>query len=85
MDVVQELRMTTDSYAMSFVHESDRKKYLEFIDPNTLENRISESKRGFINTKIRTQDEDGTYSNKMYIALNAGNHEITLLVRYANL
>jgi hypothetical protein len=50
-----------------------------------LERRISASKRGFINTKIRTQDEDGNYSNKMYLAVAAGNHEVILLVRFANL
>lgn len=55
------------------------------IDSSSLERRISASKRGFINTKIRTQDEDGNYSNKMYLAVAAGNHEVILLVRFANL
>lgn len=84
-DEVNELRKTIDQYASFGVHESDRERYLRFMDPETLEKRISESKRGFINIKLKTQDEDSSYSKKMYLALNAGNHEITLLVRYANL
>jgi hypothetical protein len=73
------------NYADIGVHKDDRDRYLEFLDPDTIEHRIRSSKRGFINTKIRTVDEDGNYSNKMYIAIAAGNHEISLLVRYANL
>ena len=84
-DVPHSLRRITLYFSNLAVHEDDRKNYLAFLDSSSLERRISASKRGFINTKIRTQDEDGSYSNKMYLAVSAGNHEVVLLVRYANL
>ena len=63
----------------------DRKKYLDFIDIETIEERIRNSSSGFINTKIRTLDDDGNYSKKMYLAVPMGNNEVMLLVRHANL
>jgi len=84
-DVPHSLKRITDYFSSLAVHEDDRNNYLDFLDSSSLERRISASKRGFINTKIRTQDEDGNYSNKMYLAVAAGNHEVILLVRFANL
>ena len=85
MDEVLDYRKMTERFAQIGVQQSDRIAYLDFIDPDTIERRIMESKNGFINTKIMTLDEDGKYSKKMYLAVSAGNHEVTLLVRYANL
>ena len=85
VDEVLDYRKMTERFAQIGVQQSDRIAYLDFIDPDTIEQRIMESKNGFINTKIMTLDEDGKYSKKMYLAVSAGNHEVTLLVRYANL
>ena len=84
-DVAHDLRDLITKYAEKYVTEEDREKYLSFMEPSTLEERIRESDRGFINTKIKTEDEDGTYSRKMYLAVATGNHEVLVLVRYANL
>ena len=84
-DVPHSMSGITQYFADLAVHEQDRAAYLAFLDSATLENRIKDSKRGFINTKIRTQDADGNYTRKMYLAVASGNHEIILLVRYANL
>jgi hypothetical protein len=84
-DVPHSMNGITQYFANLAVHEQDRAAYLAFLDSATLENRIKDSKRGFINTKIRTQDADGNYTRKMYLAVASGNHEIILLVRYANL
>ena len=84
-DVPHSMNGITQYFANLAVHEQDRAAYLAFLDSATLENRIHNSKRGFINTKIRTRDEDGSYTKKMYLAVASGNHEIILLVRYANL
>ncbi|MBR0307317.1 MAG: EAL domain-containing protein [Mogibacterium sp.] len=85
VDEAHDLSMMTKHYASTGVLEADCDDYLAFVDPETIEQRILESGRGFINTKISTQDEDGAYSKKMYLAVSSGNHEIVLLVRYANL
>ncbi|MBE6039427.1 MAG: EAL domain-containing protein [Clostridiales bacterium] len=85
VDVVHKMDTLLEDYANTSVQESDRRKYMNFLDPATLEQRILESGRGFINIKIKTLDEDGGYSNKMYLAVSTGNHEVVLLVRYANL
>ena len=84
-DVPHSLKRITEYFANLAVHEEDRDTYLAFLDSATLETRIHNSKRGFINTKIRTRDEDGSYTKKMYLAVASGNHEVILLVRYANL
>lgn len=84
-DVPHSLKRITDYFAQLAVHEADRDAYYAFLDSASLEDRIKNSKRGFINTKIRTKDEDDSYTNKMYLAVAAGNHEVILLVRYANL
>jgi len=85
VDVVHKMDTLLEDYANTSVQEPDRRKYMNFLDPATLEQRILESGRGFINIKIKTLDEDGGYSNKMYLAVSTGNHEVVLLVRYANL
>ncbi len=85
VDLIQPLRELIKRYAKDGVHEADRELYRSFLDPATLEHRIQSSPRGFINAKISTMDEPGVYSRKMFLAVPAGNHEIILLVRYANL
>lgn len=84
-DVPHSLKQIIDYFARLAVHEADRDDYYAFLDSASLEERIKNSRRGFINTKIRTRDEDGNYTNKMYLAVSAGNHEVILMVRYANL
>ena len=84
-DVPHSLKDMIEHYKEEVVHEDDREAYQAFLDLGTLEQRIKASSRGFINTKIRTLDADGHYTKKMYLAVSAGNHEIILLVRYANL
>ena len=83
-DTVLGMRNLTEHYAEIGVFKEDRSKYLDFLNGG-IEQRIQDSERGFINTKIRTQDADGSYTKKMYLAVNSGNHEVILLVRYANL
>ena len=83
-DTVLGLRNLTEHYAEIGVFKEDRSMYLDFLSGG-IEQRIQDSERGFINTKIRTQDADGSYTKKMYLAVNSGNHEVILLVRYANL
>lgn len=84
-DIPHDYRKLILNYAEDFVAPEDRKKYLDFLDPETVEKRVSESERGFINTKIHTKDSDGQFTNKMFLAVSVGNHEVLLLVRYANL
>lgn len=85
IDEVHSLRTLTAQYAELGVYPGDRDMYLAFIDPEIIQQRIFDSKRGFINGKIRTRDQDGSYTRKMYLAVPTGNREIILLVRYANL
>ena len=84
-DVPHSIKRITSYFADIGVHTEDKEKYLAFMDSSSLEKRIQNSKRGFINTKIRTVDEGGNYTKKMYLAVASGNHEVILLVRYANL
>ena len=84
-DEIHPMNEMIEHFASVGVHPSERSDYLDFLDASTLQQRIKHSKRGFINAKILTQDEDGGYSRKMYLAVPTGNHEILLLVRYANL
>ena len=79
------LKDITERFARAQVHKDDLEIYHEFLDVSTLEQRIRNSPRGFINTKIRTIDEDGEYTKKMFLAVAAGNKEVVLLIRYANL
>ena len=85
VDRTYQLNELISMYCDSRVEARDREKYLAFLKPATLEERILASRSGFINTKIHTLDADGNYTNKMYLALAMGNHEIMLLVRHANL
>ena len=84
-DVAHDLHELINSYSESDVSEEDRNVYISFLDPATLKQRVHDSERGFINTKIHTRDQNGEFSNKMYLAVAMGNDEILLLVRYANL
>ena len=84
-DVAHDLHGLTREYASYGVHPEDRDAYLHFVDPATIEARLRNSERGFVNMKIRTLDEDGGFSNKMYLEVPTGNSEFLLLVRYANL
>ena len=84
-DEICSLSEVISRYSDLMVLPEDRKKYLDFIDIETIEERIRNSSSGFINTKIRTLDDDGNYSKKMYLAVPMGNNEVMLLVRHANL
>ena len=84
-DVPLDMSELTNQYAMQDVATQDREDYIRFVDSTTIEARIRNSKRGFINTKIHTRDENGEFSNKMYLAVAMGNNEVLLLVRYATL
>lgn|GEM_PF-7032732 len=87
IDKTMELIDRTNDYCEKEVLPEDREIYRAFLDPATIEKRIQESKRGFINVKLHTRDYDGSneFSNKMYLAVAIGNNEVLLLVRYANL
>ena len=84
-DIPHDMHKLLRDYCRKEVAPDDRRTYTVFTDPETLEARIRDSHRGFINTKLHTLDADGSYSNKMYLAVAIGNHEFLLLVRYANL
>jgi EAL domain-containing protein (putative c-di-GMP-specific phosphodiesterase class I) len=87
IDVTLDLGRRLSCFCEKDVSPRDREAYKAFVDPGTIEERIRRSRRGFINVKLHTRDYDGSneFSNKMYIATATGNHEILLLVRYANL
>lgn len=85
VDKTYQMDVLIKHYSENIVHPDDRQKYMDFLHPGTLEQRILNSRNGFINTKIRSLDSNGEYTTKMYLALAMGNQEIMLLVRHANL
>ena len=86
VDKVYNISQMIEYDCAHYIHPEDQKLYCDFINPDTLEERIFASKDSFINVKLRTLDgEESEYTMKMYIALAMGNHEVMILVRHAHL
>lgn len=74
------------SFAMAvhdFIHDifqADQDRYKEFIDPETLEKRVDESKRGVLSSTFRTLDENGTFTWKSHKIFKAPETDPPVLV-----
>ncbi|MDD6283357.1 MAG: EAL domain-containing protein [Oribacterium sp.] len=68
-------------YAAEKVYDEDRPHYLKFFDTDTMEEKIRESQKGFINAYIRTIDGHGNYSWKIYLAFIVKPEHVLVMVR----
>lgn len=71
-------------HADKYVFTADSKHYLKLFEVSSLEKKISESERGFINAYIRTKTVHGDYTWKIYLALMAGPQQVLIFVRNAD-
>ena len=71
-------------HADKYVFTADSKHYLKLFETSSLEKKINESERGFINAYIRTKTVHGDYTWKIYLALMAGPQQVLVFVRNAD-
>ncbi|MGN1024345.1 MAG: EAL domain-containing protein [Lachnospiraceae bacterium] len=66
------------------IFPADRSRYLSFLDPKTLPERIAKAPDGILSGIFRTKDESGTYrwmSHRLFFAADSGRKEILYLIR----
>ena len=68
LPAAEELRI----FAEQEIYSEDRGHFLDFVDLNTLEERMEQSAVGFLTAPFRTRTENGHYIWELYIWLYAG-------------
>ncbi len=71
------------SYAAERIFPEDQKRYLRFMNPDTLEQRIAQAGSGSLTIHLRTQTLHGAYAWKCYLLVRIREEEYYLLVRDA--
>ena len=76
--------LTENGALQSAIFPADRARYLSFLDPKTLTERLAKTPGGILAGVFRTKDESGTYrwmSHRLLFAADSGRQEILYLIR----
>lgn len=71
------------NYASQFVHEDDRKRFLEFMKLPSLRQRVQKSTRPAAGSVFRVKQRDGSYCWTVFMAIilsGLGNHDYNILL-----
>ncbi|MBR1660350.1 MAG: EAL domain-containing protein, partial [Oscillospiraceae bacterium] len=78
-----ELHSILARYAVRWVFPGDRERFLSFSDPDTLSQRIQDSRAGSLTVNLRTRTYHGSYLWKSYSLIRVRENIYYLLVRDA--
>ncbi|SFG05613.1 EAL domain-containing protein [Oribacterium sp. WCC10] len=85
-DVIEngKISTVTNDFVDKYVFDEDSKHYRKFFEISTLEQKINQSDRGFINAYIRTMTVHGDYTWKIYLAMMVAPKQALVFVRNAD-
>ena len=79
----ENLRNILERYAQDSVFPADRQRYMDLTNPDTLEERLSRSGRGYVSAYLRTRLYHGNYVWKLYLILRVRKNVCFLMARDA--
>ena len=79
----ENLRNILERYAQDSIFPADRRRYMDLTNPDTLEERVSRSGRGYVSAYLRTLLYHGNYIWKLYLILRVRQNVYFLMARDA--